>query len=170
MMTIRDITIDDAAAFLDLCLTLDHETAFMMYEPGERKTTVDQQRDILTAVIASPNSTIIVADAGTHLAGYVSASGGEFRRIHHSAYIVAGVRQSYAGRGIGTQLFAALDTWAVANAIQRLELTVRIDNAAAIRLYQRTGYEIEGTRRRSLLVDGELVDELSMAKLIDTPK
>ena len=36
MMTIRDITAGDAAAFLDLCLALDHETAYMMYEPGER--------------------------------------------------------------------------------------------------------------------------------------
>jgi RimJ/RimL family protein N-acetyltransferase len=50
--------------------------------------------------------------------------------------------------------------------IQRLELTVRVDNAAAIHLYQRMGYEIEGTKRRSLLVDGEFVDELYMARLL----
>jgi RimJ/RimL family protein N-acetyltransferase len=167
MLTIRDITADDAAAFLDLCLTLDRETPFMMYEPGERTTTIDQQRDMLTDVIASSNSTIIVADVGVQLAGYVAATGGEFNRIRHSAYVVAGLRQAFAGQGIGTQLFAALDVWAVAHAIQRLELTVRVDNDAAIRLYQRTGFEIEGTKRRSLVVKGEYIDELYMAKLFD---
>ena len=167
MLTIRDITIDDAAAFLDLCLTLDHETPFMMYEPGERTTTIDQQRGIIAAVIASPNSTIIVADAVEQLAGYVSATGGEFNRIHHSAYIVAGVRKSYAGQGVGTRLFSALDMWASANTVRRLELTVRVDNAPAIRLYKGMGYEIEGTKRQSLHVAGDFIDELYMAKLFD---
>lgn len=40
---------------------------------------------------------------------------------------------------------------------------------AAIRLYQRVGFEVEGTKRRSLRVEGEFVDELYMAKLIDVP-
>jgi RimJ/RimL family protein N-acetyltransferase len=167
MLTIRDITIDDAAAFLDLCLTLDHETPFMMYEPGERTTTVDQQRDFISDMIASPNSTIIVAAAGEQLVGYVDATGGEFNRIRHSAYVVAGVRREFAGKGFGKQLFSALDAWAVANAIQRLELTVRIDNTAAIRLYKGMGYDIEGTKRQSLHVAGDFIDEFYMAKLFD---
>ena len=169
MLTIREITPNDAAAFLDLCLRLDSETSFMMYEPGERRTTVDQQRDIITGILASPNSAVIVAEADRELAGYVAAYGGEFNRVRHSAYVVAGVRQAYAGQGIGTSLFAALGTWAAATNVQRLEFTVRVDNAAAIRLYQRVGFEVEGMKRRSLRVEGEFVDELYMAKLIDVP-
>lgn len=169
MLTIREITSDDAAAFLDLCLRLDGETAFMMFEPGERNTTVAQQRDMITAALASSNSTIIVAEADGELAGYVAAYGGEFNRIRHSAYVVAGVRQAFAGQGIGTRLFAELDAWAMRHGVHRLELTVRTDNGAAIRLYHRMGYDVEGTRRRSLRVDDHVVDELYMAKLFALP-
>jgi RimJ/RimL family protein N-acetyltransferase len=169
LLTIREITPDDAVAFLDLCLCLDRETSFMMYEPDEREASAAQQRAIICAMLASPNSTIIVAESAGMLAGHVSANGGEFNRIRHSAYVVAGVRQRFTGQGIGKRLFAALDTWAAQTGIQRLELTVRVDNAAAIHLYQRMGYAIEGTKRRSLLVNGEFVDELYMAKILTPP-
>ena len=46
----------DAAALLDLKHRLDEETAFMMYEPGERDSSVrDLARD-LAVVARSPNS------------------------------------------------------------------------------------------------------------------
>lgn len=167
MATIRHIGVDDAQQFLDLCLRLDSETSMMMYEPGERTTTVADQRDAIDRVIQSPNSAIIVAEDNEELIGYVSANGGEFARTRHIAYVVAGVRQDRAGQGIGTSLFSELDTWAKTSGIRRLELTVRVDNDPAIRLYTRHGYEIEGTRRRSLLVDDRFVDELSMAKIVD---
>lgn len=166
MVTIREITPGDASQFLDLCLRLDDETSMMMYEPGERTTTIEQQRAIIADVLDMPNSTIIVADTGDELVGYVAASGGEFNRIRHSAYVVTGVRQTHAGKGLGTLLFTALDAWAAAHGVLRLELTVRADNFQAIRLYQRMGYVIEGTKRSSLRIDHQFVDELYMAKLI----
>jgi RimJ/RimL family protein N-acetyltransferase len=166
MVTIREILPDDDARLLELCLNLDVETSFMMYEPGERQTTVAGQREMIEAVRSTPHSTIIVADAGHELAGYVAATGGEFNRIRHTAYVVAGVRQSYAGQGIGTRLFEALDAWARTTDLRRLELTVRADNAAAIRLYEKMWFQIEGTKRGSLLVAGDLIDELYMGRLL----
>ncbi len=167
MTTIRHINVDDAQNFLDLCLRLDSETSLMMYERGERTTSVAEQRDEIIRVLAAGNSTIIVAENVGELGGYVAASGGEFNRVRHVAHVVAGVRQSFAGQGIGTQLFHVLDDWASSSGIRRLELTVRVDNAPAIQLYTRMGYEIEGTRHRSLCVNGQFIDELSMAKNVD---
>lgn len=40
---IREIEIEDASSFLQLSKQLDEETKFMLYEPGERKTTAEQQ-------------------------------------------------------------------------------------------------------------------------------
>ncbi len=48
----------------------------------------------------------------------------------------------------------------------RLELTVRCDNTSAIALYQKQGFTIEGTKYRSLLVEGEYVDEYYMGLLL----
>jgi putative acetyltransferase len=42
---------------------------------------------------------------------------------------------------------------------------VRADNAAAITLYQRHGFELEGRLRDYLVVDGRAYDALLMARL-----
>lgn len=53
------------------------------------------------------------------------------------------------------------DSWA---AIERIELTVFTDNQAAIALYRKFGFEIEGTSRRYAMRDGVLVDAYHMAR------
>jgi RimJ/RimL family protein N-acetyltransferase len=166
-VSIRTIRPDDAAAFMDLCQVLDLETQLMMLEPDERTTTTLEQRAAIADVLATDNATIVVADAGHELAGYVAATGGRYRRERRSAYIVAGVRQAYAGKGIGGRLFTELERWARAHGLHRLELTVQTRNAPAVRLYTKLGFESEGTRRQSLLVDGVYVDEHYMGKVLD---
>jgi RimJ/RimL family protein N-acetyltransferase len=52
--------------------------------------------------------------------------------------------------------------------VRRLELTVMSSNKRAIGLYRKLGYRVEGTRRGALLIGNEAVDELWMAKLLET--
>ncbi len=162
---VRRATPGDAAALLDLKLRLDQETTFMMFEPGERRSSIEAVRAEIEERLASANSTLIVAAHEGCLAGYVEASGGVFNRTRHSAVVVAGVRTHYAGQGLGTRLFQALVDWADAAGIVRLELTVMTDNAAAIGLYEKFGFEREGRRRCSMIVDGACVDELALARV-----
>ena len=166
-MPIRTIRLDDAEQFLNLGKRLDEETQFMMLEPGERTTTVEEQRNHIERLLLQGNSTIFVVEHNGHLVGYVQASGGEFRRNRHSAYIVIGILQEFSGQGIGGQLFAALEEWARQNAISRLELTVMTHNRAGQALYRKRGFAIEGTKKHSLLINGKYVDEYYMAKVLD---
>lgn len=46
----------------------------------------------------------------------------------------------------------------------RLELYVYADNAAAIHLYNKFGFEIEGTHRAHSLRNGVFIDTYSMAR------
>jgi RimJ/RimL family protein N-acetyltransferase len=166
VLTIRAIRQSDAQAFLELCLRLDDETRFMMYEPGERRTTVAEQAAAIRSLIAADRDTILVAESDGQLVGYVAATGGEFRRRAHARYIVAGVLLSHAGQGIGSRLFAELERWARDKGLHRLELSVMVHNAAGIGLYRKHGFEIEGTLRHNVQVVGEYVDEYAMAKLL----
>jgi len=43
MMAIREIQEHDARDFLRLCNKLDEETQFMLFAPGERLATVEEQ-------------------------------------------------------------------------------------------------------------------------------
>lgn len=165
-MMIRTIRPNDAEQFLSLCKKLDDETQFMMLEPGERTTTVEEQRNHIERLLARENSTIIVVEQEGQLVGYLGAFGGEFKRSKHSVYIVIGILQAFTGRGIGSQLFTALEEWAHENLIHRLELTVMNHNEKGVALYRKSGFEVEGTKKHALLVNGQYVDEYYMAKLL----
>jgi len=49
--------------------------------------------------------------------------------------------------------------------IDRIELTVFADNPAAVALYKKFGFEIEGTGRNFALRNGEYVDAYYMARM-----
>jgi RimJ/RimL family protein N-acetyltransferase len=164
-MLIRPILEDDSQNFLDLCHTLDRETQFMLFEPGERTTTVEEQRQRIRNLHAG--QLIWVAEEDGRLVGFLAAFGGNFRRNRHSAYIVIGILQAFTGRGLGKQLFMEIEKWARRQGIHRLELTVMAHNERGVRLYRKMGFEMEGIRKHSLKVNGEYVDEYAMAKLLD---
>jgi putative acetyltransferase len=53
--------------------------------------------------------------------------------------------------------------------VLRLELSVYCDNARAIALYRRFGFEIEGRYRGYVLRDGAYIDAFAMARLHPAP-
>ena len=58
--------------------------------------------------------------------------------------------------------------WARAGGIlKRIELKVYARNTAAIHLYQKYGFEIEGTRRRAIFQGGQYLDDLIMSLLLE---
>ncbi|MDP9439991.1 MAG: GNAT family N-acetyltransferase [Actinomycetota bacterium] len=87
-------------------------------------------------------------------------------RIRHAGSIGMAVRDDWQGQGVGTALMeAALDLADNWLNLTRIELRVYVDNSAAVALYKRFGFEIEGTHRRYAFRDGEYVDAYSMARL-----
>lgn len=138
----------------------------MMLEPGERTTTVEEQCQRIQSVLASETQMVFVIEDEARLVGYLGVYGGSYKRNRHSAYIVTGILQEYAGRGLGKQLFEALEEWAMQHKLHRLELTVMCHNERAVHLYQKMGFEIEGVKRDSLQVEGRYVDEYYMAKIL----
>lgn len=91
-------------------------------------------------------------------------------RRSHVGYTGIYVHDDHIGRGIGTKLLEALldlaDNWI---GLRRIELTVNVDNSGAIKLYERFGFEREGTKRGDILRDGAFVDCHMMARLKGAP-
>jgi len=167
MTSIRTIRQDDAAMFLSLRKQLDTETNFMLLEPGERKTNEETVRQQLNNILAQDNATLLVVEENDTLVGFIAADGGFFRRNYHTAKLVIGLLKSHQGLGLGTQLFEKIEAWAKDHQIHRLELMVMKHNQAAIALYQKMGFTVEGLKRDNLLINGEWIDELLMAKILD---
>lgn len=79
------------------------------------------------------------------------------------------VDAEWRGRGIGKALVEQVITWSRAHGAHKIELEVWPHNAAAIGLYERTGFEREGLRRRQYRRrNGELWDAIVMGLVLDT--
>ncbi|EOD55752.1 GNAT family N-acetyltransferase [Aeromonas molluscorum] len=87
-------------------------------------------------------------------------------RRRHVGGIGMGVRDDWTGRGVGSALLGAAvdlaDNWLN---LQRLELTVYSDNAAAIALYRKFGFEQEGCSPAYAFRQGLFVDALHMGRV-----
>lgn len=87
-------------------------------------------------------------------------------RRRHAMLLGMAVLPSAQRQGVGRALMQGLcdyaDRWAQ---VLRIELTVFVDNAAAIALYRGFGFEIEGTHRAYALRDGIYTDVHAMARL-----
>jgi RimJ/RimL family protein N-acetyltransferase len=164
-LLIRPVKVEDAYAFLNLCNEID-ESGWMLYEPGERKTTVAEQEKQLEKIIAQQNSIILVCEEKEVLIGYIGAFGGTVNRTRHGAYLVLGVSSRHRGKGVASQLFKRLFNWAKEKQLTRLELTAIKENSKAVNLYKKMGFVIEGDRKHSLMIEGEPVDEYCFYKLL----
>lgn len=156
----------DAAALMRLKQQLDEETSFMLLEPGERDPSVPKLAARLEEVAGSGNSLVLVAEADGDLAGYLELIGGKARRNRVTTHVVIGVLARASGQGVGSGLLRAAVRWSAAHGLHRVELTVMAHNTRAIALYERMGFVTEGRARECLLVDGQFVDELTMAMLL----
>jgi RimJ/RimL family protein N-acetyltransferase len=165
MIIIRSIEKKDMNTYFEMQKELDQETKFMMYEPGERQMSEDR---FLRKVdeLATSGSCLLVALDGDKVVGVMGANRGEMRRIKHCAYIFTGILSEYRHQGIGKRFFIEIESWAKSIGVTRLELSVMCHNENAIKLYQNSGFEIEGKKLRAMKVDGEYVDEYYMAKLL----
>jgi RimJ/RimL family protein N-acetyltransferase len=166
MIITREVKESDAEEFLSLCKRIDAETPFMMFEPGERPTTIEEQISEIREILLQENQTIFVAENDGQLIGYVTACGGRYQRNRQTVYIITGILQGFTLQGIGTKLFEEMERWARHKKIHRLELGVMVHNESALALYRKMGFEIEGRKKHSVLIDGSYVDEYLMAKLI----
>lgn len=113
-----------------------------------------------------PNDAGLVAVIGGKVIGSIGLHRAPHHRRSHVASLGMAVHDAFAGRGAGAALMAAVvnlaERWWN---IKRLELNVYADNAPAIALYERFGFEREGLFRAYAWRDGAYVDSVAMARL-----
>jgi putative acetyltransferase len=120
---------------------------------------------------ASGEQLLLVAEIDGVFAGHggLAPAGTQLRRRHVMGLGMA-VAPEHWRRGVGNALMSGLLDWADRWAgVLRIELQVFTDNAAAIALYRRHGFEIEGTHRAYALRDGVYADVHAMARLHPRP-
>ncbi len=167
-ISIREARPEDAAGLIAFVNGLAEEPGIhIALNPGEFYLTVDQERQILAEYAEAENSIFLVADAAGTIAGNLNLRGGHRQANRHVCTLGMAVEKDWRRQGIGSLLLKQALGWAQANPIvSRLELNVFAENEIAVHLYQKFGFEIEGTRRKALYRNGRFHDDYIMANLL----
>lgn len=167
ILLIRTAEHGDARSLALLQKAVEAESDFMLYGKDERSLSTQRVRKQIIKWKQSGHSTIIIAILNGQHVGYLMVIGNEAKRASHRASLVLGLLKEAQGKGIAKSLLEKAEEWAKQKGISRLELTVLGANERARKLYEKTGFEAEGTRRRSLIIDGKEQDEIYLAKFLD---
>ena len=95
IVTLRKLIPEDAEELLLLQHKLDEESTFMLLEPDERKSGLQQVREMIEDFVLAETSVLIGAEADGVLVGFMSLRGGSVRRNRHCAYVVVGISKQY---------------------------------------------------------------------------
>ncbi|MCG7782610.1 N-acetyltransferase [Lelliottia amnigena] len=117
-------------------------------------------------LIVKPGQRRLVACIDEKIVGDLSLQVEASPRRSHVASFGISVAADAQGRGVGSALMREMinlcDNWM---RIERIELTVFSDNPAALALYRKYGFEVEGTGKKFALRNGEYVDAYYMARM-----
>ena len=113
-----------------------------------------------------PDMHSLVAEVDGRVVGQLGLFLESAARRRHVGSVGMAVHDDFQGRGIGSAMMAAAlelaDNWLN---LHRIELEVYTDNPAAIRLYEKFGFVIEGTMRHFAFRNGEYVDAYKMGRV-----
>lgn len=125
-------------------------------------------KNYIKALNDSPNSIYLVAYKGENPVGFGYLEGGKRERTYHSTNLGLGVLEDFSNQGIGSKILKSMIQYAQeSESIAKIDLQVRRDNAAAIKLYKKYGFEAEGVNKRALFIEGRFYDYINMGMLID---
>jgi putative acetyltransferase len=126
--------------------------------------SVERRRERLEQ--PQPGTHQLVAVVDDRVVGMLGLHVEQAPRRSHCASFGMAVHDDYQDRGIGSALMVAMldlaDNWL---GLRRVELLVYTDNARAVHLYEKFGFQIEGTARGYALRGGVHVDAYYMARL-----
>lgn len=155
--TIEKAKPEDAAALIEYLKVIGTETDNLTFGAGGLPITVEEERQYLEKKNADDRSVMLtVWEDGKIIANaHIEAL---TRRLSHRAGLGVTVLKEAWGRGIGAALMERLIAHAREHDIEIIELQVRCDNARAIRLYEKFGFQKIGRYPGYMKVDGELID------------
>ena len=167
LLTVRSLCADDAEALKAFRLVTYRETHFMARYP-EECTSLEAVQKGLAGSESSALNFEVGAFAGEKLVGEVGVA--QVRphiKYRHRAVMGISVLKEAWGCGLGSFLMQLAVDQAKANGFEQLELGVYSDNARAIHLYEKFGFQRCGTMPHAFkLKDGTYRDEIMMVKML----
>lgn len=166
---IRSAMVDDAQQILKLATDVIGEEIFQLTSSLEFKMTIDDEINWIKGHLDKPSHIVLVAIIDGKIIGMLDFSSGRRNRISHTGEFGMSVDKSFRNQGVGSLLIQTLIDWAKElKTIEKINLQVHSTNIAAIETYKKSGFTVEGIRKKELKYsESEYVDSVLMAKFVN---
>jgi RimJ/RimL family protein N-acetyltransferase len=167
-LQIRQAVAGDAEGLIDHVIRITNEPHNnVTRDPGQWTMTVEEEREFIAKAAGNPDAFFVVATLDGQIVGSARIDRAARLTARHVASLGISVDAAYRRRGVGMALMRAMIDWARAQGLRRVELKVFTRNAAAIGLYVKLGFIMEGLHRKAFLKQGVWVDEYTMALFLE---
>ncbi len=167
---IREAVVDDAENLVDYLEIILSDPMASIADLDEMTLNSHRQREHLRRAHDNPKALALIAEHNGEIIGFLTMEPGRRRKIAHTVEIGMSVREDWRGHRVGQALLEYAENWArYEGEFEKLVLNVFSDNIAALKLYQKDGFFIEGMLKDQIKIDGKTQDMILMAKFI-SPK
>lgn len=141
------------------------ESKFLVYGQEQQEASSKKIRQQIIEWNQSGRSVILLAILNGEHVGYMKIAGNESRRVAHRAEVDLVVQAHKNDMDILSALIQKSEEWAEEKGIKRFEVTLLEENAQARKLFEQNGYKVEGIRKKSVLLQDKLQNEVYMGKV-----
>lgn len=168
-LLVREAEVEDAAVLISLLNQIGQESEFTSLDPAGILMDESDMQAFIMKQAQSDNEITLLAFLNDELSGVINITADQRPRVRHIGDIFLAIKKSFWGHGLGSILMEEAIEWAKSSAsIRRLQLTVQKRNLAAVHLYKKMGFIIEGLQERGACIEGGVfLDVYQMGKLID---
>ena len=109
----------------------------------------------------------IVAQVNEETVGMAYVVRGKIEKNSHIGFLGISILKKFRGIGIGTAMMNHLIEWSEKQeGLEKISLTVFSTNKAAINLYRKFGFKVEGVNKKQYKIEGKYIDEITMGKFL----
>ena len=168
-LLIREAEPNDAPELVAFLNRVSLETDFTSLDGDGILLTSEEMAIFLNKQASWDNQITLLAFLNDKIAGIVNITADQRKRVRHIGDLFIVIGKKYWNNGLGSLLLEEVVEWAQASGIlRRLQLTVQTRNLAAVHLYQKHGFVIEGRQERGAYIEeGDFIDVYLMGRLID---
>ena len=160
-VTVREAYEDDAAAIKNVVNDVASEKYYVVPERSR------EDWDAAVKEIKSRKGLIIVAQVDGKTVGMAYLVGGKFEKSKHVGFLGISILRGFRRIGIGTAMMNYIIEWAEKQEeLEKVSLTVFSTNKAAINLYRKFGFKVEGISKKQYKIEGRYIDEITMGKFL----
>jgi RimJ/RimL family protein N-acetyltransferase len=165
IITVRIATTQDAEKIHSLGMEVFLSSDYLVATPEEFSAIpLDRQIERIKNHEANESGVWLVAECGGELVGMIDFQGAKSKKHRHKGAFGMVVRPSWQNKGVGSALLSTLIEWVRAHPyLEVINLTVSEENAGAVALYKKLGFQITGREPYGLKhPDGRFLVDLTM--------